>query len=354
MIPRPRAPLLRTRICIRPSEIMTARTLSPHEVAAERSPLRERPQADDATPRIPPDRNEAMLELGGRRVRLTNLQKIIFAQSGITKGALIQYYLDAAPVLLPHLAQRAMVMKRYPNGASGKFFFMKRAPLPRPKWIHTCQIEDSSGSAFDLPIVDDLASLAWVVNLGCIDLHPWYVRCDDLERPDYLHFDLDPGEASFDHACEVALVLHEALSALRIPNYVKTSGSTGLHVYVPLLRGPTQKEVWSVAKALARELAERNPKTITAEYRIANRPPGRVLIDYNQNSSERTLASVYSVRPVPRATVSTPLTWNELSAGVTVDSFRLEVAPARWRKLGDLWAPLSPSAPGRFDLTTVE
>lgn len=295
-----------------------------------------------------------MLELAGRRVRLTNLQKIFFAHGGITKRALIQYYLDVGPVLLPHLAQRAMVMKRYPNGANGKFFFMKRAPLPRPKWIHTCPIEHSTGSVIDFPIVDDLASLAWIVNLGCIDLNPWYARRDDLDRPDYVHFDLDPGEAPFERVSEVALVLHEALNALHMPNYVKTSGSKGLHVYVPLLRGPTQKEVWSVAKALARELAERNPKTITAEYRVANRPPGRVLIDYNQNSWGRTLASVYSVRPVPRATVSTPITWEELEAGVSPESFRLEVIPARLKKVGDLWGPLAPSAPGRFDLSKVE
>ena len=242
---------------------------------------------------------------------------------------------------------------RYPNGAEGKFFFMKRAPAPRPKWISICKIPHANGNVVDFPVVDDLAALAWIVNLGCIDLNPWYARCDDVDRPDFMHFDLDPGEATFGRACEVALLLHEALTALKMPNYVKTSGSTGLHVYVPLIREPTQKHVWSVSKALARGLAERNPKLITAEYRVARRPPGRVLIDYNQNAWGRTLASVYSVRPTHRATVSTPITWEELTAGVSMEAFRLENVPSRLKKVGDLWAPLAPSAGGRFDLMSV-
>ncbi|WP_394833131.1 non-homologous end-joining DNA ligase [Pendulispora rubella] len=307
--------------------------------------------SDEPIPRIPIDRSEAMLELSGHRVRLTNLQKVFFPLGRITKGALLQYYLDVAPVLLPHTDQRAMVMKRYPNGMSGKFFFMKRAPAPRPKWIRTCPIEHTGAGVIEFPIVGDVATLAWMINLGCIDLNPWYARADDIERPDYLHFDLDPGEATFERTCEVALVVHEALSALGMPNYVKTSGSRGLHVFVPIVRGPTQQDVWSFARDLARDLAERHPKIITAESRIAKRPPGRVLIDYNQNVWGRTIASVYSVRPMPRATVSTPVTWAEVAEGISIEAFRLENVPARVRKLGDLWAPLAPSAPDRYDLS---
>lgn len=311
-------------------------------------------RADEPIPRIPLDRNEAMLELSGHRVRLTNLQKVFWPHGRVTKGMLIQYYLDVAPVLIPHLDQRAMVMKRYPNGISGKFFFMKRAPVPRPKWIQTCSIEHESGNVIDFPVVQDVASLAWTINLGCIDLNPWYARCDDVDRPDYLHFDLDPGDAPFERVTEVALILHEALDGLGMPNYAKTSGSKGVHVYVPLDRGPTQKEVWTVARVLARELAERHPKIITAEYRVANRPPGRVLIDYNQNAWGRTLASVYSVRPTVRATVSTPVTWEELTEGaVAIEAYRIDNVPSRIRKVGDLWASLAPSARGRFDLARV-
>ena len=142
---------------------------------------------------IPPEGDATLVVgLAKREVRLTNLHKPFWPERGITKGMLIQYYADVADVLLPHIRDRAMVMKRYPNGAGGPFFFMKRAPRPRPEWITTCAIEHASGSVIDFPIIDDLAALLWVINLGCIDLNQWYARCDDVDRPDYLHFDLDP------------------------------------------------------------------------------------------------------------------------------------------------------------------
>jgi bifunctional non-homologous end joining protein LigD len=234
-----------------------------------------------------------------------------------------------------------MVMKRYPNGAAGDFFFMKRAPSPRPSWIETCAIEHASGNVIDFPIIQDLPSLLWVVNLGCIDLNQWYARCDDVDRPDYLHFDLDPWQgAPFARVLETAVVVHEALEQLGMPSYPKTTGSRGIHIYVPIVRGPTQKDVWRFTKALAQELAARHPKLITAEYRLAKRPPGHVLVDYNQNAWGRTLASVYSVRPSPRAAVSTPVTWRELERGLAIDDFRLDNVPARVARRGDLWAPL--------------
>ena len=137
-------------------------------------------------------KGDVELDVGGRRVRLTNLDKVFFPTLGTTKRDLLQYYADVAPALLPHIRDRAMVMKRYPNGADGAFFFMKRAPSPRPAWIATCAIEHASGSVIDFPVVNDLATLLWTINLGCIDLNQWYARCDDVDRPDYLHFDLDP------------------------------------------------------------------------------------------------------------------------------------------------------------------
>src|SRR3954463_10300660 len=140
-----------------------------------------------------PDGTDAEIVVDGRKVRLTNLGKVFWSESGITKRMLIQYYADVAPVLLPHLRDRAMVMKRYPHGASGEFFFMKRAPVPRPDWIRTCSIEHGSGNIIDFPVIDDVASLLWIINLGCIDLNQWYAKCDDISRPDYVHFDLDPG-----------------------------------------------------------------------------------------------------------------------------------------------------------------
>jgi bifunctional non-homologous end joining protein LigD len=299
---------------------------------------------------IPRDADQAVLTVDGREVRLTNLRKLFWSELGLTKGDLLQYYLEVAGVLLPHLRDRAMVMKRYPHGAGGEFFFMKRAPTPRPAWIETCRIDHGHGNVIDFPMVQDRATLLWVVNLGCIDLNQWYARCDDVDRPDYLHFDLDPGVgATFDHVRETALVVHEALETLKMRSVVKTTGSKGLHVYVPIVRGPEQKQVWTFAKALAQELAGRHPALITAEYRVAKRPRGRVLVDYNQNRWGSTLASIYSVRPRPEASVSTPVTWREVEQGLRIEDFTIRNVPARIAALGDLWKPLL-AARGRFDL----
>jgi bifunctional non-homologous end joining protein LigD len=305
------------------------------------------------TASIPQDQSQVELNLGGKVVRLTNLQKSFWPERGITKGDLLRYYAEISPYLLPHLTDRAMVMKRYPQGAAGEFFFQKRAPEPRPDWIQICSIEHASHSVIDFPVVRNLASLLWIVNLGCIDLNPWYARCDDVNRPDYLHFDLDPVEgATFQRVCETALLVHEALNQLKIPNLAKTTGSRGIHVYVPIVRGPTQKEVWTFAKKLAQTMARLHPKLVTAEYRLAKRPKGHVLVDYNQNAWGRTLASVYSVRPKPEATVSTPVTWEEIRDGIQVEDFRIDNVPARLKKLGDLWKPLLASR-GRFQLQTL-
>jgi bifunctional non-homologous end joining protein LigD len=302
---------------------------------------------------VPRDEDHAVLAVDDRTVRLTNLRKVFWPALGLTKGDLLQYYADMAPVLLPHLRDRAMVMKRYPHGAGGAFFFMKRAPSPRPDWIRVCRIDHGSGNVIDFPMVQDRASLLWVVNLGCIDLNQWYARCDDVNRPDYLHFDLDPvPDATFDRVREAALVVKEALDALKMRSVVKTSGSKGLHIYAPIVRGPEQKQVWEFSKALALELAARHPALMTAEYRVAKRPHGRVLVDYNQNAWGRTLASIYSVRPRPDATVSAPVSWREIERGVRIEDFTVRNMPRRVRRLGDLWKPLL-AARGRFDLSRL-
>jgi bifunctional non-homologous end joining protein LigD len=300
---------------------------------------------------IPRDQDHVVLTIEGKDVRLTNLRKIFWSGLGLRKGDLLQYYADVAGYLLPHLQDRAMVMRRYPNGAAGESFFMKRAPSPRPPWIEICSIDHGSKGVIDFPMIQDRASLMWVVNLGCIDLNQWYAKKDDIDRPDYLHFDLDPGPgATFDQVCETALVVHEALESLKIPSFAKTTGSKGIHVYVPIVRGPEQKDVWLFTKALATELAARNPALITAEYRVAKRPHGRVLVDYNQNAWGRTLASVYSVRPRAEASVSTPVTWKEVAAGIRIEDFTVFNVPARLQKIGDLWKPIVVTRK-RFDLS---
>ena len=304
-------------------------------------------------PRIPKGKSEVDFRAGRRTVRLSHLDKVFWPRSGLTKRDLLQYYADVSPVLLPHVRDRAMVMKRYPNGIRGKWFFMKRAPSPRPEWIETCEIMHKSKNLIAFPMVQDLASLLWVVNLGCIDLNPWYGRCDEPSRPDYLNFDLDPAAgAAFEQVLETALVVRRALEELGMRPLVKTSGSEGLHLYVPIVRAPTQKAVWGFAKRLAKQLEERHPRLITTEFLVADRPRGRVLVDYNQNAWGRTLASVYSVRPNEFAGASAPVTWDEVERGFEIADFRLDNLPTRVRRRGDLWKGLL-STRGRFRLEEV-
>lgn len=287
---------------------------------------------------IPTDVDSYEVRCGNKRVLLTNLRKVFWPESGKTKRDLLQYYADVSDTLLPHLKERAMVMKRYPHGIEGKFFFMKRTPDYKPDWLETCSIEHASGNVIDFPIAQDQAALLWIVNLGCIDLNPWYSKCDDVNRPDVLHFDLDPvAPAGFAEVRKTALSVKQYLDAHGVSSYPKSTGSRGIHIYVPIERGPVQKEVWTIAKRIANELAREDPDLITAEYRIAKRPAGRVLVDYNQNAWGRTLASVYSVRPKPGATVSAPLTWEEVASGIELESLTMDTVRERIREFGDLF-----------------
>lgn len=319
--------------------------------AAAKKPAAPSVSDANASPGIIPRKGkQCEVRVGGRSVRLTNLQKPFWPELGITKGDLLRYYVEVAPYLLPHLVDRAMVMKRYPNGWKGPFFFMKRTPEGAPSWLKTCSIEHASKSVIDFPMVQNLASLLWVVNLGCIDLNPWYARCDDTDRPDFLHFDLDPVEgADFARVRDTALMVRDNLRRLGMKSYAKTTGSSGIHVYVPIVPGPTQKQVWSFAKEFARAMEKIDPALVTAEYRVARRPHGRVLVDYNQNAWGRTLSSIYSVRAKPGATVSMPVTWEEVEEGVELEEFHLRNAPARIRRTGDLWKPVLAKR-GRFNL----
>jgi bifunctional non-homologous end joining protein LigD len=299
---------------------------------------------------IPFALDEAVVGPSGRTVHLTNLTKVFWPRLRATKGDLLRYYLAVAPTLLPHLVDRPMVMKRYPHGITAPFFFMKRTPDPHPRWLPTCAVQHAAGNVISFPLVNDIAALLWMVNLGCIDLNPWYARCDDVDRPDYLHFDLDPTpQTPFKLVREAALFVRNALGSLGMEAFAKTTGSRGIHVYVPIRRGPTQKSVWTVAKAFAQALTAQAPRLLTAEYRVANRPRRHVLVDYNQNAWGRTLASVYSVRPTPLATVSTPVTWAEVEAGIETADFRISNVPARIGAVGDLWATVDRRRK-RFDL----
>jgi bifunctional non-homologous end joining protein LigD len=299
---------------------------------------------------IPDDIDDATVEVDGRRVALTNLRKVYFPKLGLTKGDLLRYYLSVAGVLLPHVANRPMVMKRYPNGVTSDFFYMKRTPSPRPAWIRTCTIEHRSGNVIDFPVIDDRASLLWMINLGCIDLNPWYSLCDAPNYPLYLHFDLDPTpETPFSVVREGALIVGDVLRGLGMTPFVKTTGSKGVHIYVAIRPTLTQHEVWEISKAIGHQIARAHPDVLTAEYRVAKRPTRHVLVDYNQNAWGRTLASIYSVRANEAANVSTPLEWSELAQGCELTDFTIFNVPERVARLGDLWKPLL-SSRGRFNL----
>ena len=302
--------------------------------------------------RIPSGENAATVEAGGRSVGLTNLNKIYFPQLALTKGDLLHYYATIAPTLVPHIDGKAIVMKRYPDGVTGKFFYMKRAPSPRPDWVRTCPIEHGSGSVIDFAVVDDVASLLWLINLGCIDLNPWYAPCSEPDRPEYLHFDLDPTpDTPFAAVREAALIVGDVLRGLGMTPFVKTSGAEGMHLYVAICSGPSQREVWQVSKEIGHAMARAYPDLLTVVYRIADRPPRRVLVDYNQNAFGKTLASVYSVRPNEAATVSTPVTWDEVRDGCEPEDFTMVNLPQRLAQTGDLWKPLLLKR-GRFDLAS--
>jgi bifunctional non-homologous end joining protein LigD len=282
------------------------------------------------------------IQADGRAVTLTNLTKRYFPQGGPgaqCKGDLVRYYLAVAPVILPHLAERPVVLTRYPDGAGTKGFYVQRAPEQRPTWVTTCTTSIKPPKELTFLRIESTAALAWVANLGAIELHPWYARCSAPARPDFLVIDLDPTEGTrFEKVRTAALRVKEALDAWGLPAFVKTSGATGLHLIVPIVRGPTQREVHAVARDLALAIAARDPRLFTTEYRIANRPRGTVLLDFNQNSAGHTLAGAYSARPTPSATVSTPLAWSELRGGAVPRDFTLVTVPLRLSQREDPWS----------------
>lgn len=290
---------------------------------------------------IPDGLDDCEVKCGKRKVAVTNLKKIFWPELGKTKRDLLLYYAAVSDVLLPHLKDRAIVFKRYPEGVGGKSILIKRSPTHHPWWFSTCPISYTSGSTVEFPMLQDCASLLWSVNFGCIDMNPWYARCDNTDLPDYLNFDLDPiAPAGFQEVREAALLIRKYLASKDVACFAKTSGSQGIHVYVPLQRRATQKQVWLAAKRLALDLVKRSPELLTAEYRVTKRPLGRVFLDYNQNSQGKTLASAYSVRPVASGTVSAPITWEEIEKGVSLSDFTMDTMPSRIERMGDLFRPL--------------
>jgi DNA ligase D-like protein (predicted polymerase) len=279
-----------------------------------------------------PTRSE-LVEASGRKVAVSNPDKVMFAGPGYTKRDLVAYYLAVADGALRGAGGRPMALKRYVNGADGEFFFQKRAPESRPEWIRTVEISFPSGRTADEVVVDDAAGLAWVANLGCLDLNPHAVRADDLDHPDELRVDLDPVPGvPWEDMRSVAFVVRDVLTDHGLIGWPKTSGSRGIHLNVRIERRWSFDEVRRAALALAREVERRAPEIASSKWWKEERHG--VFIDYNQNSKDRTVASAYSVRPVPDARVSAPVTWDELPL-CELGDFTLATVPDRFRKIGD-------------------
>ena len=278
------------------------------------------------------------LHVGNRDVRISNPAKVFFPKLGLTKGDLVRYYLDVADCLLHHVRRRPMQMKRYPDGVDGFFFYQKRVPEPHPAWLETVHVRFPSGRSADFPVCNDAAALAWIVNLGCIDLHTWHARIDDVDRPDYLLIDLDPSEGNpWEHVREIALVVKGVMDELGLASYPKTSGATGLHILAPIRPELKFPAVRDFAKALAKEVEQRigDQRVATTTWKVADRLG--VFVDYGQNARDRTIASAYSIRPTPDARASAPLAWDEV-ADVEPEAFTLQTMRERIARVGDLTA----------------
>jgi bifunctional non-homologous end joining protein LigD len=304
--------------------------------------LREDKEADEVQ-REEPITTE--IRKGKRLLKLSNLDKPFWPDEGITKGDLLAYYRAVAPVLIPHLKDRPFTMKRYPDGAYGKFFFQKDAPKHMPEWIPTVPLVVTTRDAprqrrkIQAPLVNDELALLWMVNMGCIDLNTWYSRVDKADRPDFVLFDLDPSDdVGFKETIEVALLVKQALDALELESVVKTSGSDGIHVLVPIARRHTYDETREFSEVIASALARTHRGLVTTEWTRAKRRG--VLIDSNQNGEGKTIASVYSVRPREDAPVSTPLRWDEVNEKLDPRSFTMDVVRSRIEDHGDLFEPV--------------
>jgi bifunctional non-homologous end joining protein LigD len=283
-------------------------------------------------------------ELPERELRLSNLTKIFWPDEGYTKGDLLAYYFNVSELLLPHLERRPLTMKRMPNGAMGESFYEKTAPSHTPEWVHRCTVlsEDAKEGRIDYLTVDDLSTLLFVANLGAIEMHPLHSRCRDVEHPDYLFFDLDPFPPyTYDDVLAVARHIKVVLDQLGLTGYPKTSGATGLQIYVPVEPGRwTYDEVRAFVGACGRMIGRADPDRVTMAWRVADRA-GKVFIDHNMNRQGANIAAAYSLRPEERATVSTPLTWDEVaSGGFEPQDFRIDNVWDRFRAAGDLWSPV--------------
>ena len=297
------------------------------------------------------------MQIGRNDVPVTNPDKVFFPARGLTKLDLVSYYVGVAELALPHLRRRPFHMKRFPNGVEQDFFHQKRVPANHPEFVDEVFVQFPSGHSTVFAIVDNAAALAWVANLGCIELHTWHSRVPAIEQPDYLLIDLDPtSDGQWPFVREIALVVRDVLAELGLRSYPKTSGATGLHILAPIKPDLVFPEVRRFAKALAQEVERRidDQAVATTTWRVADRVG--VFVDFGQNARDRTIAAAYSVRPTADARVSAPLQWDEVAA-VEPEAFTLETMPGRIAAAGDpmrgMWRN-PPSLRSRFERLDLE
>jgi bifunctional non-homologous end joining protein LigD len=304
------------------------------------------------------------MRVGRHEVNISNPEKLFFRERGLTKDDVVAYYVELAPYALNHVRRRPFHMKRYPNGVDGDFFHQKRVPA-HPDYVGEQFVRFPSGHSTVFAVIDNAAALAWVINLGCIELHTWHSRVDDIERPDYMLIDLDPTTGDqWEYVLAISLVVKDVLDELELPSYPKTSGSTGLHILTPIKPRLPFPEVRRFAKAVAEEVERRvgDQRVATTTWRVADRKG--VFVDYGQNARDRTIASAYSLRPTADARASAPLRWDEVP-GLDPAAFTLETMRQRVERVGDptagMWRrrvalasrfdalELEPADPERFD-----
>ncbi len=280
------------------------------------------------------------VDLNGKEVALSHLNKVYFPEAGCKKRDLVLHYLRMSKYILPFLKDRPLVLKRYPNGIHGSFFFQKEAPKSRPEWMRTVSIYSKERSGeMEYFVADDVASLLYLTNLGCIDHNPWSSRVDNLDRPDYVFFDFDPTEGTgFDTVVELAKSTETQLKRLGMRSFMKTSGATGFHIYVPLEAKYSYEQVQMFAAAVAEMVKQEHPELVTFERSVSKRKKGSVLIDTVQNARGKPLAAAYSARPVASVAVSAPVSSKELTSKLRADSWTIETIVARVKRVGDLWA----------------
>jgi len=284
---------------------------------------------------------EVTVEVGSRTLKLTNLDKVLYPETGFTKASVIDYYVRIAPVMLDHIGDRGITMRRFPDGVEGESFFNKRCPDWRPDWLNAVRGPGESDGPIDYCRLDEVASLAWTANLAALEIHAPMSRAGHMETPSMLVYDLDPGkDTGMAECCQIAQLLVEVLDAVGLQAWPKTSGSKGLQVYVPLNTPHTHHHVSAFAKATGQLLERDRPTQVTTTMAARTRV-GKVLIDWSQNSRHKTTIAPYSLRAKPNPTASTPITWDEVDAGADGAplSFEADIVLKRVSEIGDLFAP---------------